>query len=114
MDLIIDIILKIIDLLPIPDTRNLLRCSKKLHLLSSNKIILLPINKNSLNWQNKLIFDLSKYKSKSEMFNLFPRIEEEKFSELEKYIFELICCGYMHLLPTRYLSLYILWRYNEW
>ena len=39
MNLFIDIILIIIDLLPVHNTINLLKCNKKLNLLSSNKII---------------------------------------------------------------------------
>ena len=47
----IDIILTIIELLSIIDTRNFLRSCKKLNLLCSNKIISLLINGNSLTWE---------------------------------------------------------------
>ena len=109
MDLVIDIFCIIIDFLPICDTRNLLRCSKKLHLLSTNKVISSIININSLNWENKLNSDLPKWDQKFYINNscssdVFINIKREYLSVIEKYTFENICYGYVHLIPNKYMT----------
>ena len=71
-----DIILTIIEVLSIIDTRNLLRSCKKLYLLSSNKFISLRINNKSLIWEEKINSAIVKLESLKFIFN---RIERKKF-----------------------------------
>ena len=113
MNLLSDIILIIIQLLPVPDTRNLLRCDKKTNLLASNKIIASIIDINSLNWENKLNNDLVTINPK--FINYGDYIWRERLSECEKYTFEIICYGYIHLLSKRYMFKYngILCNYTK-
>ena len=63
----------------------------------------LPIDINSLDWKNKLIYNLSNSKSKFIIFNIYSYSGLESLSECEKYTFEIICYGYIHLLPYRYI-----------
>ena len=111
MKLPIDIILIIIYFLPIPDTRSLLKCDKKLNLLCLDKNILLIIYKNSIYWENKLNSELKK----SYPLHLYHRVSTCIFSEMEKYTFELVCYGYIHLLPNKYISIYndVLTKYKQ-
>ena len=100
MDLHIDIILIIINLLSIPDIRNLIRCDRKLNLLhSKNK--LLSVDINSLNWENKLNSDLSNPKIYIYV-NLYD-INLKDLSKKDKYIIEINYNGYCHLLLNRYI-----------
>ena len=92
-----DIILTIIELLSIIDTRNLLRSCKKLYLLSSNKFIYLFINKK---WEEKINSAFVKPESFKFILSI---IERKNFTEMEKYTSEIICYGYIHLLPQRYI-----------
>ena len=103
MNLPIDIILIIIKLLPIPDIRNLIRCDKKLNLLRFKNILSI-ININSLNWKNKLNFELTNSKYYKFLApNSFKTIDLQDFSPIEKYTVEVICYGYIHLLPDKYI-----------
>ena len=112
MDLPIDIFFIIIDFLPICDTRNLLRCCKKLHGLSSNKVISSIINISSLDRENKLNFELllkwhpkiSKISFFANHFKMHFHIKREKLSEMKKYTFENICHGYIHLILNKYIK----------
>ena len=101
----IDIILTINEFLPIHDTRNLLRCNKRLNSLvrHSNKNILSIVDINSLNWENKLNSTLvNSIIIKSMYLNYSRYIKRENLYKIEKYTFEIICYGYIHLLPNRY------------
>ena len=104
MDLHLDIILLIIQLLPIPDIRNLSRCNKKFNLLSSNKIIASYIDIDSFDWENMLNAELLKSYSKHLEIacNFSNYVEQEYLSKKEKYTFEIFCYGYVHLFPNRY------------
>ena len=88
-----DIILTIIELLSIIDTRNLLRSCKKLYLLSSNKFISLLIDGNSLIWEEKI------NSAHAKQGYYYYCIELKNLSEIEKYTSEIICYDYIHLLP---------------
>ena len=105
MDLfeLVDIISIIIDFLPTPDTRNLLRCCEKLYLLRLNKNILSIIDIYSLNWLNKLIAEF--VNPKCTKFPKLRAITVKDLSQKEKYTFEIICYGYSHLLFNRYITL---------
>ena len=108
MDISFDIILIVIDFLPIHDTRNLLRCGRKLNLLRLNKNIALLIDINSLNWEKKLNYEI---KSKVDrFFNVFYFFTIHDVANLicpmEKYTLEIICYGYDHLLLNRYILKY--------
>ena len=77
-------------------------------MLSSNKIIAPLININSIDWKKKLICDCIK----SQEENLFYRfIIRDVYVIIilypeKKYTLELICHGYIHLLPNRYVLYY--------
>ena len=100
-----DIILVIIELLPIPDIRNLLRCNKKLNLLFFNKNILSIIDINSLNWGKKLNHELEKSIIGHRLITLYGKnfIYPTNLFKKEKYTVEIVCFGYKHLIPNRYM-----------
>ena len=106
MNLPIDIILLIIQLLPIADIRNLLRCDKNFNLLSSNKFIAPLIDVDSFDWENTLNCELLKSYFKHHIIDhvyTFNYIGRRTLSIMEKYTFEIFCFGYIHLFPNRYI-----------
>ena len=96
MDLPIGIILIIINLLPIPDIRNLIKCDSKLNLLHSKNILSI-IDINSLKWEHKLNFELIN----PHYYKYMNAIHLKQLSEKQKYTFENSCYGYRHLLLDR-------------
>ena len=73
-----DIILTIIIFLPIPDTRNLIRCNKKLNSLCLNKNILYITDINSLIWEKKINSEID-----IDFFNYLGPIKQKNLSEME-------------------------------
>ena len=106
MDLLysIDIFLIIIDFLPIHDIRNFLRCNKKLNLFRFNKNILSIIDINSLNWEKKLNSKLPESNADQfiHFFNIHDIVHRIYPCQMKKYALEIVCYGYIHLLPKKY------------
>ena len=94
MDFPFDIILIIIDFLPAPDSRNLLKCNKKLNLLLLNKNISSRIDINLLNWTDKLNYEIIKSKT-NQLFAMYTiRFISGAINLYPKYALELIFFGY--------------------